>query len=555
MNPHHVDPPTEHPKAFVADGRVRFPLHGRFLHVTDFHPDRYYKYRSVSSDDSCHHGKGDAGYFGAGGTECDSPMSLINETFNWIEHNLKDDIDFVIWTGDSARHDNDERMPRTDDEILDLNNFMAEKWVEMFGVRKNDISASGVPPFLSPLCPPLATTTSRRTTFSWMARIFVEGGWFTSEVIPGKLSVISLNTMYFFDSNSAVDGCADKSEPGYEHMEWLRVQLEILRSRHMKAILIGHVPPAHTKEKTSWDETCWQKYTLWVNRYRDVVVGSAYGHMNVDHFMMQDSHDVDFDFLTDKTTKKRVGIQSKTDYISSLRTEWADFPSPPDGVFDDLDSAAVDTEEIEDVDAQKKGKHGKKHKKKKEEEKKRQKFLKKIEGPWAERYSASLVSPSVVPNYFPTIRVVEYNITGLAKAFDDHSMDSAVLPESDVSQDDAEILKKKKKDKKKKKKKKPDFKVPDEPSSTSPPGPAYSNQALTWLSYTQYFANITQINADYAAGKTDTNIDFEVEYSTGDDVYQMKDLTVRSFFQLAVRIAEQGEAAASATDGVTITKK
>ncbi|KAJ5628125.1 hypothetical protein N7490_010353 [Penicillium lividum] len=531
-------------------------LHGRFLHVTDFHPDRYYKYRGATKDGSCHHGnKGNAGYFGAEGSDCDSPVSLINETFAWIEQNLKDDLDFVIWTGDSARHDNDERIPRNEDEILELNNFMAEKWVEVFGIRKNDVGSAGVPPVSIPVVPTFGNNDiaphnifmdgpnvwTRRYADLWRHFIpedqrhsFVEGGWFTSEVIPGKLAVISLNTMYFFDSNSAVDGCADKSEPGYEHMEWLRVQLKILRSRNMKAILIGHVPPARSGDKTNWDETCWQKYTLWVTRYRDVVVGSAYGHMNVDHFMLQDSHDIDFKFLTDKTISDRVSIESKTDYITSLRSEWEDLPTPPSGVFDDS----------LDVELQKKGKKGKGKKGKGKKEKKREKFLKKVDGPWAERYSVSLVSPSVVPNYFPTLRVIEYNITGLANAFEAQPMDSS-LADSDDRQSSPEIQKKKKKDKKKQ----PDFKVPDAPSPASPPGPAYSNQPLTWLGYTQYFANLTQINLEFASGEKNTHIEFEVEYSTGDEVYQMKDLTVRSFYQLAVRIAEQGEAAYGATIG------
>jgi endopolyphosphatase len=55
---------------------------------------------------------------------------------------------------------------------------------------------------------------------------------------------------------------------------------------------------------------------------------------------------------------------------------------------------------------------------------------------------------------------------------------------------------------------------------------------------------LTQLNHEIATGQQgdDPRIDFEVEYRTDDDVYQMKDLTVRSFFQLAARIAEEDEA-------------
>jgi hypothetical protein len=38
-------------------------------------------------------------------------------------------------------------------------------------------------------------------------------------------------------------------------MEWLSAQLNFMRERNMKAILIGHVPPAWTSQKKSWDET------------------------------------------------------------------------------------------------------------------------------------------------------------------------------------------------------------------------------------------------------------------------------------------------------------
>ncbi len=35
--------------------------------------------------------------------DCDSPMSLVNVTFDWLKKEWADEIDFVIWTGDNAR--------------------------------------------------------------------------------------------------------------------------------------------------------------------------------------------------------------------------------------------------------------------------------------------------------------------------------------------------------------------------------------------------------------------------------------------------------------------
>ncbi|KAK4862201.1 hypothetical protein LT330_003339 [Penicillium expansum] len=543
---------------------LRKPVRGRFLHITDFHPDRLYK-PGTSIDRSCHRGNGPAGYFGAEGTECDSPLSLVNETFRWIEENLKDEIDFVIWTGDSVRHDNDEKLPRTAEEIMELNEFLSQKWSSIFGVGEVRETSNAVPRMSIPVIPTFGNNDimphnifnegpnkwTKRFAEIWNQFIpedqrhtFVEGGWFTTEVVPGRLAVISLNTMYFFDSNSAVDGCNAKSEPGYEHMEWLRVQLKILRSRNMKAILMGHVPPARSSEKKNWDETCWQKYTLWMHQYRDVVVGSFYGHMNIDHFMLQDSNKVNIDSKVDG----KVSASSKTDYLQSLRNQWSSLPYPPSGVFKELDSTS-NLGDSSQVEPAKKDKRGKK------KDKKKQKFLDKIGGPWAERYSVSLVAPSLVPNFFPSLRVIDYNVTGLddvAHGVDSFTheidatkfgVDHAVMdtPEpSDDSLRSPEIQKKKKKGKDKKKK--PKFKVPEPPSSTAPPGPAYSNQPFTLLGYTQYYSNLTKLHEKIAAGEQgdDPRLDFEIEYTTSDDVYQMKDLTVRSFFQLAARIGEEG---------------
>lgn len=387
---------------------------------------------------------------------------------------------------------------------------------------------------------------------------FIEGGWFTSEVIPGKLAVISLNTMYFYSSNSAVDGCEAKSEPGFEHMEWLKVQLKILRQRNMKAILIGHVAPARAGSKIAWEETCWQMYTLWLNRYRDVVIGSLYGHMNVDHFMMQDTHDVDI--LDRKSTSMRgnftntapdLSVESIGGYFEALREQWSDLPTPPPGFsFED-----AEVEEASDDGPSA------------DRSKKTKRFLEKIGGPFAERYSVSLVSPSLVPNYFPTIRVFEYNITGLdvsanvaedLNAEEPSADDDAASPDSaDVAEDlenpeteDPEVEIEKKKKKNKKKKKVPKFKAPDPPPSSTVPGPAYCNQPLSWLSYTQYYANLTHINKQIARASrhhfrdvndtlVDELFDFQVEYDTRDDrVFQLKDLTVRSYFDLASRVAD-----------------
>ena len=467
----------------------------------------------------------------------------------------------MIWTGDSARHDNDEKIPRKVEEVLELNEYLVTKFAEVFGKRDRHNDTDPTNDFIIPVVPTFGNNDImphnimeggpnqwiKKFAHIWRSlipeaqrHIFQRGGYFFAEVIANKLAVFNLNTLYFYESNGAVDGCGKKSEPGFAQMEWLRVQLQLIRERGMKAIIIGHVPPARTYGKQSWDETCWQKYSLWMRQYRDVVVGSLYGHMNIDHFMLQDFHQIK------KKTKKGklktidsldedISIQSKKEYLADLRDDWASIPDAPSS---------------QEASMAKK----KKHKRKKT-------YLEKIGGEWAERYSVSLVSASVVPNFFPSFRVVEYNISGL-----DHTSSSTASPVSEHStgqygglevnsldqqpQGDAPRQSKKQADHNKKKKK-PRYVVPLPPSKSSPPGPAYSPQTFTFLGYKQYMANLTRINAAASAladSGSQTGIiaddllrsngfQYELEYNTvNDSVYGMDDLTVRSWVDLARRI-------------------
>jgi endopolyphosphatase len=591
-NRRRIRPPSGNSKAASCISQVRpatcphcdieVPFRILTSHAPDLHPDEFYKvHSSTSEEDTCHRGKGPAGTYGAETSDCDSPLSLVNATFDWIAANLRDEIDFVVWTGDSARHDSDEEIPRKPDQVLGTNRLVADRFADTFA----DPSGAGAG-LTIPVIPTLGnndilphnillpgpnkwlkyyTDIWRRFIPEEQRHSFEFGGWFYVEVIPDKLAVFSLNTLYFFDRNAGVDDCATPSEPGYKQMEWLRVQLQFLRSRGMKAILMGHVPPARTESKKLWDETCWQKYTLWLQQYRDVVTGGIFGHMNIDHFMLQDTKDVDIGVVTGSSAEfgvreamdDELTAQGTADYLQELRIGWANLVKPASGR------------------AEKEG-----HKKGRK---------KKHADPWAERYQLSLVGPSIVPNYFPTLRVVEYNITGLENAAvwtstsqsipappsdeeeEERNLDLRDLPEFDGLKKGDKKKKPRHKKPKDKKPKDPNFIIPEPPAKSSPPGPAYSPQPLTLTGYTQYFANLTHINNDLTSdeGEEDKSnssmwdwllkwrkgkhgdkypsgskpkpreFAFEVEYSTKDDkLYKLKDLTVGSFVKLARRMAK-----------------
>ena len=258
---------------------------------------------------------------------------------------------------------------------------------------------------------------------------------------------------------------------------------------------------------------------------------------------------------------QEVGVTSTTtEYLLSLRKIWSKLPNLPSNLA------------IEKIRNTPKGK--------KSEE---QKYVKKIGGQWAERFSVSHISPSVVPNYLPTMRVFEYNITGL----DDYRVLAVATAKAGYKGAEANLNWNDEEDVEdnfvkhdtvqlemhpRKRPKKPKFTIPLPPAKASPPGPAYSPQTLSWIGYTQYFANLTHINNEFALpsslfedffahhedptdvhGRTHDknptkrptphplNFTYEIEYDTrnSSDAFGFGDgLTVRKWVELASRIGQ-----------------
>ncbi|KAF9583154.1 Endopolyphosphatase [Lunasporangiospora selenospora] len=286
-------------------------LSGKFLHITDIHPDEHYVNGGTISS-SCHRLASDTnkmmrpgrteggigGVYGSSFSICDSPFALANATFDWIDKNLIGTIDFVVWTGDNARHDSDNEYPRTQKEIEDLNRMIANKFRETFTPDEDDPFQQRIPIVPSignnDVYPHNIMEAGPNRILQHFSEIwadfipeseyhtFQHGGYYISEVIPGKTSVVALNTLYFFNQNAAVDGCDTENEPGTDQMDWLEVELESLRRRKMTAYLTGHVPPA----RKSYSVTCYRRYTAIALKFQDVIVGHMFGHANIDHFFI-----------------------------------------------------------------------------------------------------------------------------------------------------------------------------------------------------------------------------------------------------------------------------
>lgn len=557
-------------------------LHGRFLHITDMHPDEYYV-AGTSIDNVCHSGeptkgKDRAAKFGNAMSGCDSPMLLMDMTLDWIDKNLKDQIDFVVWTGDNIRHDNDRTYPRTEDEIFRMNAEVAEKIKKIFRTPNSpdprDFAVPVVPSIgnndvfphnLFSLGPTLQTREYYRLWGDFIPeeqqRMFDRDASFFTEVIPGKLAVLSFNTLYLFKANPLVDNCDSRKQPGYQLLLWLGYVLDEIRERGMKVWISGHVPPI----AKNYDSSCYDKFSLWMHEYRDVIIGGLYGHMNMDHFVP-----VDVQAIRENMEEQQMSLLSEDERLTKTIREHAiaareahlmgakpvNKESYLDGVLDTYYKGVL--QEIEqavdsDLDIEKK----KKKKGKKKKGKKEKRTLEEI----YDQHSIVQVSGSVIPTFNPSIRVWEYNISDITDSSSIFGENQLEYQSWDLFFEDLEHKMKNEFDdnessfwaasaeqnkKKKKKNGKPDKSIPRKKPDELPAGPGHIQQLFSPTKFVQYFADLDSINSEYEKlidkglaehDAINKAFNYEVEYTSKDEPYPMESLLVKDYLHLAADLA------------------
>ncbi|KAI8318456.1 hypothetical protein GQ54DRAFT_300324 [Martensiomyces pterosporus] len=328
---------------------------GRFLHITDMHVDPYYVAGSTTYS-QCHRrppsisasrsdwkkrdkdGHLHTGRFGIPEAKCDSPVALVNATSEYLKQEWAGRLDFVIWTGDSGRHDGDAEIPRTFEEIMQQNHITSDAMRHAFrdipvvpNIGNNDISPH------NELAAPghkRARKTYRQLAKAWDGFIpedqmatFLYGGYFARDVAeysydtedsltgsmgmktpkrppkshrkrelrqPRGLTALSLNTIYWYRANAKVGGCAAEDSPGLAQLAWIRYQMRRARERNRDLILLGHVVP----NRDNYRPTCYHGYARTVTQVipapplssnvKDdegdlpVVQAQLFGHSNVD---------------------------------------------------------------------------------------------------------------------------------------------------------------------------------------------------------------------------------------------------------------------------------
>ncbi|KAK5667637.1 Endopolyphosphatase [Batrachochytrium dendrobatidis] len=327
----------QQPLQFNHEHNAQTELHlsGRFLHLTDIHLDVHYQEgSSVSSD--CYSKKNlkksdkVAGFYGAPGSNCDSPVALVQGTFQFVKQVLKNPdhgIDFVVWTGDNSRHDK-KNLRIKEAEVAEANRIVTSYIIDAFSdpkrpghatvpvlasIGNNDIyphnrlrySRKADTPVLNffadlwaPFIPKSQDATFRRI------------GSYMVELTPNKLWGVSLNTLYLASFNGAVPDCRRRKWPlafyqtnsadkvqfdnddieteashklsaGDDVLNWLEVDVLIpARNRNISVYISGHVPP----NVVNYGTDCYSEFSRLTFKYRDIIRGQFYGHMNIDHF-------------------------------------------------------------------------------------------------------------------------------------------------------------------------------------------------------------------------------------------------------------------------------
>jgi hypothetical protein len=241
-----------------------------FIQISDIHYDSHY----VSQGNEYCHSENESNElglssekareakdrYGRPGSECDSPLVLIEKTIVEL-HRL--DPDIIFWTGDSSRHDRDYNVPRRPLDIIQGIKRVAGLINSAFRVG-SVFPTVGNWDTLVQNAPSLEDYQFLFQIWSilWNERqkldiqvTFLEGGFYSVQYSK-DLVLISLNTIEFYIDNVGGD-CRKHNE----QLEWLESTLEEVRHLNQSVIIIGHVPPLSYLGTPLYHPRCFSTFT------------------------------------------------------------------------------------------------------------------------------------------------------------------------------------------------------------------------------------------------------------------------------------------------------
>lgn len=227
--------------------------------------------------------QGGAGYYGTLWT-CDAPITLVT---GLTKFNLAGTPDFIVWTGDNARHDADRQMPRTAEDIIADNKAVAKLMQSMGNmpfvpsIGNNDVYPHDTL-CLVPNDPNLGNLSQIWAPFipASQQATFRQIGSFYTDVSP-QIMVVSLNTLEMFRRNKCSAGC-HSGDPGDMVLSWLRSVLVTAQNRGATVYISGHVPPV----ADFWHNKCLENYAKLATEFQKIIAGHLYAHTHQDNYAL-----------------------------------------------------------------------------------------------------------------------------------------------------------------------------------------------------------------------------------------------------------------------------
>ncbi|CAG8660522.1 30208_t:CDS:2, partial [Racocetra persica] len=203
--------------------------------------------------------------------------------------NIAGKFDFIVYTGDSVRHDKDKAFKRTEEQVLDAHKTVVEyvrkyfdlsriKFIPTLGnngeFEHNRLSQgpNAVLGNLSQIWAPLNLN---------LTSDFIKGGYFRQD-IHSKLSVLSLNSLYFYKKNKIAPDCNVTDGPGALQLEWFERELKSARHEGRKIYISQHVSPLDDSNVVAYSPACFDAYVQLIGKYSDIICGHFTGHTDKD---------------------------------------------------------------------------------------------------------------------------------------------------------------------------------------------------------------------------------------------------------------------------------
>ena len=195
--------------------------------------------------------------------------------------------DFILLTGDLARHDDYKPIPRTFDEIMHENNLVAKYIATAFpnipvlpSIGNNDVYPHDqmFPPGPNNTVLPGLAKAWAPLLDADMTQAMLQGGWM-SRILTNGNRALSLNTLYFaYGPDCNVTGAT-----ALEQLEWLSALLENAQQSNSYLIISGHVPPH------MWLPSCRALYAQLCSANAGTIKAQIFGHLHSDQFHFIDS--------------------------------------------------------------------------------------------------------------------------------------------------------------------------------------------------------------------------------------------------------------------------